>query len=122
MSIPQRMRRNMRIEDSAEGEKEDEEIDVDDSLLSVADNSRSVPTTPNDSYTEDSFVVADDEEVLFSDEKDEEPVSRKKRKRSESPRLPRKSSVTKREHASASGRATGSGRARGTRSGKGYTI
>ena len=100
-----------REEDSAEDEEEDVVISVDDSLLALAERSRSVPTNPNDSYTEDSFVVADDdEEVLFSyDAKRDEPVSRKKRKRGESPRLPRKSSVSKR----------GRGRARGgTRSGK----
>ena len=85
-------------------------FDVDDPLLYVADNSRSVPTTPNDSYTEDSFVVADDEEIMFSyDAKRDEPVSRKKRKRGESPRLPRKSPVSKRERR----RARGSGRAHG---------
>ena len=95
-------------EDSAEDEEEDSVIDIDKSLLSVVERSRSVPTTPGDSYTEDSFVVADDEEIMFSyDAKREEPA-RKKRKRGESPRLPRKSSVSKR----------GPGRARGTRSGK----
>ena len=80
-------------------------------------NVSSVSTTPSDSYTEDSFVAGDDEEILYEPEESpekEKAQKRKKRKRpTDSPQLRGRKKMAKRAPQQGARQLKGKGKGKG---------